>query len=56
MRAMFLKSNEHSKVEFRYNNSKDTRESYYILLKIIRGLISSKTKSQLKIRLSSVEP
>ena len=42
--------------EFRYNNSKDTKTFYHILLKIIRGLISSKTKSQLKTRLSSVEP
>ena len=42
--------------EFRYNNSKDTKTFYHILLKMIRGLISSKTKSQLKIHLSSVEP
>jgi len=42
--------------EFRYNNSKDTKTFYHILLKMIRGLISSKTKLQLKICLSSVEP
>jgi len=35
---------------------KDTKTFYHILLKIIRGLISSKTKSQLKIRLSLIEP
>ena len=29
---------------------------YHILLKMIRGLIGSKTKSRLKIRLSYVEP
>ena len=29
---------------------------YHILLKMIRGLIGSKTKSQLKIHLSYVEP
>ena len=42
--------------EFRYNNSKDTKTFYHILLKMIRGLISSKTKSQLKIRLTYLEP
>ena len=31
-----LKSNECSEVEFRYNNSKDTKTFYYILLKMIR--------------------
>ena len=52
----FLKSYKRSEVEFRYNNSKDTKTFYHILLKMIRGLVSSKTKSQLKICLSSVEP
>ena len=42
--------------EFRYNNSKDTKTFYHILLKMIRGLISSKTKSQLKIHLTYLEP
>ena len=31
-----LKSNEQSEVEFRYNNSRDTKELYQILLKSIR--------------------
>ena len=52
----FLKSYKRSEVEFRYNNSKDTKTFYHILLKMIRGLVSSKTKSQLKIRLSLIEP
>ena len=42
--------------EFRYNNSKDTKTFYHILLKMIRGLIGSKMKSQLKIRLTYLEP
>ena len=49
-------SYERSEVEFRYNNSKDTKTFYHILLKMIRGLISSKTKSRLKIRLTYLEP
>ena len=52
----FLKSYKRNEVEFRYNNSKDTKTFYHILLKMIRGLVSSKTKSQLKIRLSLIEP
>ena len=31
--------------EFRYDNGKDTKTFYHILLKTIRGLISNKTKS-----------
>ena len=49
-------SYERSEVEFRYNDSKDTKTFYHILLKMIRGLISSKTKSRLKIRLTYLEP
>ena len=48
MGTMFLKSNERSEVEFRYNNSKDTKQAkrsrsdvsikelYHIVLKLIR--------------------
>ena len=56
VRSFSRRSYECSEVEFRYNNSKDTKTFYHILLKMRRGLISSKTKSQLKIRLSLIEP
>ena len=42
--------------EFRYNTKTTQEDLYQKLLKLIRGLISSKTKSQLKIRLSLIEP
>ena len=42
--------------EFRYNTKTKQEDLYQKLLKLIRGLISSETKSQLKIRLSLIEP
>ena len=41
MRTMFLKSNEHSEVEFRYNTKATQENLYQKLLKLIRGLVSS---------------
>ena len=40
-RYCVLKSYKRSEVEFRYNNSKDTKTFYHILLKMIRDLASS---------------
>ena len=43
-------------LKFRYNTKTTQENLYQKLLKLIRDLISSKTKSQLKIRLSLIEP
>ena len=41
--------------KFRYNTKTTQENLYQKLLKLIRGLISSKTESQLKIRLAYLE-
>ena len=42
--------------KFRYNTKTIQENLYQKLLKLIRSLTGSKTKSQLKIRLSLIEP
>jgi len=50
------RSYERIEVEFRYNTKTAQENLYQKLLKLIRDLIISKAKSQLKICLSLIEP